>query len=213
MRLRGKIGFVNKKILLPAIFVAVFALSRIPGLLPPNFSVAYAFAFCAGVYFTGALAWVLPLGVMLLTDVSLNVFYYHEPPVRFYLVLNYLVYALLIGLGKAFGRKASFLKLVLGGLAGAVIFYLVTNTLSWLQDSAYAKTLAGWIQALTLGRPDWHPTTWEMFRNTLLSGGLFTALFAASAKLTAESPADKTAGAREPEAEGETEAEPEEAKA
>ncbi|HAO80629.1 MAG TPA: hypothetical protein DCQ92_16990, partial [Verrucomicrobia subdivision 3 bacterium] len=49
------------------------------------------------------------------------------------------------------------------------------------------------------------------FRNTLLSGGLFTALFAAAGKLTAESPADKTAGAREPEAEGE--AEPEEAKA
>jgi hypothetical protein len=201
------------KLLLPAVFVVTFALSRIPGLLPPNFSVAYAFAFCAGVYFPGALAWLLPLGVMLLTDVALNVFYYHEPPFALYLVLNYAVYALLIGLGKLVGRKASFFRLVLGGLAGAVVFYLVTNTLSWLQDSAYAKTIAGWIQALTLGRPDWHPTTWEMFRNTLLSGGLFTALFAAAAKLTAESPADKTAGARAPETKDETEAEPEEAKA
>jgi hypothetical protein len=200
-------------LLLPAVFVVTFALSRIPGLLPPNFSVAYAFAFCAGVYFPGALAWLLPLGVMLLTDVALNVFYYHEPPFALYLVLNYAVYALLIGLGKLVGRKASFFRLVLGGLAGAVVFYLVTNTLSWLQDSAYAKTIAGWIQALTLGRPDWHPTTWEMFRNTLLSGGLFTALFAAAAKLTAESPADKTAGARAPETKDETEAEPEEAKA
>jgi len=53
------------KLLLPVIFVATFALSRIPGLLPLNFSVAYAFAFCAGVYFRGALAWWLPLGVML----------------------------------------------------------------------------------------------------------------------------------------------------
>ncbi len=199
------------KILLPAIFVTTFALSRIPGLLPPNFSVAYAFAFCAGVYFGGALAWWLPLGVMLVTDVALNVFYYHTAPFGFYLVLNYAVYALLIGLGKLFGRKAPLLKLVLGGLAGALIFYVVTNTLAWLQDAAYAKNLAGWIQALTTGRPDWHPTTWEMFRNTLLSGGLFTALFAASAKLSAESPADKTAGAREPAPEAE--AEPEEAKA
>ncbi len=199
------------KILLPAIFVTTFALSRIPGLLPPNFSVAYAFAFCAGVYFGGALAWWLPLGVMLVTDVALNVFYYHTAPFGFYLVLNYAVYALLIGLGKLFGRKAPLLKLVLGGLAGALIFYVVNNTLAWLQDAAYAKNLAGWIQALTTGRPDWHPTTWEMFRNTLLSGGLFTALFAASAKLSAESPADKTAGAREPAPEAE--AEPEEAKA
>jgi hypothetical protein len=208
---RAKLRGVKNKFLLPALFVAVFALSRIPGLLPPDFSAAYAFAFCAGVYFRGALAWVLPLGAMLATDVSLNVFYYHAPPVGFYLLLNYAVYALLIGLGKWFGRKSSFFKLVLGGLAGAVIFYLVTNTLSWLQDAAYAKTLAGWIQALTLGRPDWHPTTWEMFRNTLLSGGLFTALFAASEKLTAESPADKTAGVCEPEAEAS--AGPEDAKA
>jgi len=203
------------KLLLPAIFVATFALSRIPGLLPPNFSVAYAFAFCAGVYFPGALAWILPLGAMLATDAALNIFYYHEPPFAGYLLLNYAVYALLIGLGKLVGRKASFFRLVLGGLAGAVVFYLVTNTLSWLQDTAYTKTIAGWIQALTLGRPDWHPTTWEMFRNTLLSGGLFTALFAAAAKLTAESPADKTAGARAPAAGDEAgdEAEPEEAKA
>jgi hypothetical protein len=205
---------VKGKFLLPAIFVAIFALSRIPGLLPSNFSAAYALAFCAGVYFPGLIAWILPLGVMLATDVALNLFYYHTAPLGLNLLLNYAVYALLIGLGKLFGRKASFFKLILGGLAGAFIFYVVTNTLSWLQDAAYAKTIAGWIQALTLGRPDWHPTTWEMFRNTLMSGGLFTALFAAAEKLTAESPADKTAGAREPEDKDEDapEAEPEKAK-
>jgi hypothetical protein len=209
---------VKGKILLPAIFVVIFAASRIPGLLPSNFSAAYALAFCAGVYFPGLIAWILPLGVMLATDVALNVFYYHTAPFGLNLLLNYAVYALLIGLGKLFGRKASFFKLILGGLAGAFIFYVVTNTLSWLQDAAYAKTIAGWIQALTLGRPEWHPTTWEMFRNTLISGGLFTALFAASAKLTAESPADKTAGARAPEAntpdkaEAPDEAEPEKAR-
>ena len=201
------------RIILSVIFVATFTLSRIPGLLPPNFSAAYAFAFCAGVYFTGMMAWWLPLSVMLATDVTLNVFYYHEPPFGFYLLLNYSIYALLIGLGKIFGRKASFFKMVLGGLAGAVMFYLLTNTLAWLQDAAYAKTVAGWIQALTIGRPDFHPTTWEMFRNTLASGGLFTALFAASEKLTAESPAEKTAGQREPEAGSESDAEPEESKA
>jgi hypothetical protein len=205
---------VKSKILLPVIFIVVFALSRIPGLMPPNFSVAYAFAFCAGVFFAGALAWWLPLVTMLVTDVALNLFYYHTAPFGLYLALNYSIYALLIALGKWFGPKAPFFKLLLGGIFGAVIFYLVTNTLSWLQDSAYAKTIAGWIQALTTGRPEWHPTTWEMFRNTLLSGALFTALFGAVGKLTAESPADKTAGARAPEkGEDETEAEPEEAKA
>ena len=191
---------------LPFLFLALFALSRWPGLFPPNFSAATALAFCAGVYFAGATAWWLPLGTMLATDVALNVFYYHTRPVGGYLLLNYAVYAALIWFGRRCGKRARFLSLLLAGLAGAVIFYLVTNTLSWLQDPAYAKTMAGWIQALTIGHPDIHPSTWEFFRNTLLSGGLFTALFAGSAKLTeaAESPADKTTGARndeEPEAE------------
>ena len=208
MAVWAKIKVVKRKILLPAIFIVVFALSRIPGLMPPNFSVAYAFAFCAGAFFYGTLAWWLPLVTMLVTDVALNIFYYHVAPFGFYLVLNYAIYAALIALGKWLGREAGFFKLLLGGTLGAVIFYLVTNTLSWLQDPAYAKTLAGWIQALTTGRPDWHPTTWEMFRNTLMSGGIFTALFGAVGKLTAESPTEKNAGVREPESEGEAEAEP-----
>ena len=199
---------------LPFLFLALFALSRWPGLLPPNFSAATALAFCAGVYFRGAAAWWLPLGAMLATDVALNVFYYHVAPFGSCLLLNYAIYAGLIGLGRWFGRRAAFWKLLGGGLLGAVIFYLVTNTLSWLQDPAYAKTMAGWIQALTIGHPDIHPSTWEFFRNTLLSGGLFTALFAGSAKLTeaAESPADKTTGARNDE-EPEAEETPEETKA
>ncbi len=198
-----------KSIALPLALILVFAVSRIPGLLPPNFSAAYAFAFCAGVFFAGTMAWWLPLATMLATDVTLNLFYYHTAPVGAYLFLNYAIYAVLIGLGRWVGARAAFLKLLGGGLLGALIFYLLTNTLSWLQDPAYAKTIAGWIQALTTGHPEIHPTTWEMFRNTLLSGGLFTALFAGAAKLTApaESPVEKTAGMREPE----SEAEPEEA--
>lgn len=207
-------SLVKNKILLPAIFIGVFAVSRIPGLMPPDFSVAYAFTFCAGAFFPRALAWWIPLVTMLVTDVCLNLFYYHVSAVAPYLLLNYAVYALLIALGKWFGRNAPVFKLMLGGVVGAVIFYLVTNTLSWLQDPAYAKTIAGWIQALTSGRPDWHPTTWEMFRNTLLSGAIFTALFSVAGKVTAESPADKTAGAPEPAApDDEAAPEPGEAKA
>ncbi len=180
---------------LPWLFVALFALSRIPGLLPSNFSPAYAFAFCAGVYFPGLKAWWLPIGVMLATDMALNVFYYHVSPFAFYLVVNYAIYAVLIGLGKWLGPRTRFLKLLAGGLAGAIIFYILSNSFAWWGNPNYPQSLAGWIQALTLGRTDIHPTTWEMFRNTLLSGGLFTALFVGAEKtVSAESPADKTAG-------------------
>jgi hypothetical protein len=195
-------GAVKAKIVLPILFALVFAISRIPGRMPLDFSAAYALAFCAGVYFRGAMAWWLPLGIMAVTDIGLNVFYYHPkyhtPFFSPELLINYAIYAGLIGLGKWFGRNAPFWKLLFGGILGAAIFYLLTNTLSWLLDASYAKTIAGWVQALFTGLPG-YPPSWEFFRNTLLSGGLFTALFVAAAKMTEESPAEKRAGAPEPE--------------
>jgi hypothetical protein len=212
--------------LLPVLFIAVFAVSRIPGLLPQNFSVAYAFAFCAGVYFSKRLSWWLPLVVILATDIGLNFYYQHaHPDYQVWsvpnlsnLAFNYAAYAVLIFLGRRFKPKSSFTALLGGGILGAILFYLITNTASWFfnpfNNPEYSKNLAGWLIALTKGTGG-YPSTWEFFRSTLLSGGLFTALFAGAAKLTApaESPADKTAGARESAPEAEPEEKPEEAKA
>ena len=215
---------MKRKILLPALFIVVFALSRIPGLMPWNFSVAYAFAFCAGVFFRGRRAWWLPLAVMLATDIGLNCYYQHKLPNEDVwsaanlanLAFNYVAYGVLFFLGRRFKPQTSVLNLVGGGIFGAILFYFITNTASWLfnpfHNPEYTKTLTGWIIALTKGTGG-YPSTWEFFRNTLLSGGLFTALFGAVGKLTAESPAEKNAGVREPETEGEPESEPEEAKA
>lgn len=172
------------------------------------------------------MAWWLPLGTMLVTDIALN-FYYSSlgydvwKPVNLaYHLFNYVAFAGIILLGKRFKPTASFLALLGGGILGALLFYLITNTASWLvnpfNNPEYTKTFMGWVIALTKGTGGW-PQTWEFFRNTLMSGGLFTALFVASMKLTAsaESPADKEAGAREPQGgvEAEPQTEPEEAKA
>jgi hypothetical protein len=217
---------VKSKILLPLIFVAVFAVSRIPGLMPQNFSVVYAFVFCAGIFFPRNLVWWLPLAAILATDIGLNFYYQHKYPSDDVwsaanlanLAFNYVAYLALLFFGRAFKPKDSMVKLVGGGLLGAILFYFITNTASWLfnpfNNPEYAKTIAGWIIALTKGTGG-YPTTLEFFRNTLLSGGIFTALFAAAAKFTAESPADKTAGQRAPEKETEAEpqSEPEEASA
>ena len=168
--------------------MVMFALTRWPGLMPPNFSAAYALCFCAGVYFPRAQAWWLPLGALLLTDTLLNAFYYHVQIFSIYSLMNYLGYAVLILLGRKFNARSSWLKLLSGGILGAVLFYLITNTAAWIYEPTqpYPKTLSGWWQALTIGTAGW-PETWKFFRNTLLSGGLFTGLFAAAMKLTAES--------------------------
>jgi hypothetical protein len=226
---------VKSNILLPVIFIVVFAVSRIPGLMPLNFSVAYAFAFCSGYFFKGRQAWWLPLVVIFATDIGLNFYYQHTYPNDDVwsaanlanLLFNYVAYAVLIFLGRCFksqspqpgvagGGILSFLLLVGGGILGAILFYFITNTASWFfnpfHNPEYTRTLAGWITALTKGTGG-YPPTWEFFRNTLMSGGLFTVLFGAVGKLTAESPADKTAGARAPEKDEEPETAPEEAKA
>ncbi len=206
---------------MPLALMLVFALTRIPGMLPQNFSAAYALAFCAGVYFTGRAAWWLPLVTLAATDVALNCYYQSlgydvwSGSVLRYQVFNYVAYAALIWLGRRFKPQTNFSALLGGGILGAILFYFITNTASWFfnpfGNPEYTKTLLGWFTALTKGTGGW-PQTWEFFRNTLLSGGLFTALFAGAMKLSAvaeESPADKKAGGREPEAE--SEAEPEEA--
>jgi hypothetical protein len=213
----------------------VFAVTRIPGVLPENFSAAYALMFCAGAFLRGRVAWWLPLAAMLVTDLALNCYYHFSlgwdvftPAKLLYLGGNYLAYLALILLGRGFARHgtgaqrgprikwaarlSAWLMLVCGGLLGAVLFYLLTNTLAWLfnpfGNPEYTKTIAGWLQALTGGTAGW-PDTWSFFRSTLGSGGLFTGLFAAALhvadalKQRDEEPAEEEAPAPEPVAEPE----------
>ncbi len=174
--------------------MVVLGLSRWPGLMPENFSAVYGLIFCAGVYFAGRTAWWLPLGTLVATDLALNCYYQWAVGVDVfssktlvYLAFNYAAYGALIWLGKRFRPSSSFLALLGGGILGAILFYLITNTASWFfnpfHNPEYTKTLTGWIVALTHGTQGW-PETWQFFRNTLMSGGLFTGLFVGAMKLT-----------------------------
>jgi hypothetical protein len=203
---------LKAKHLLPIILMVVFAVSRWPGLMPPNFSAVYAMMFCAGVYFPKRLVWWLPFATLFATDLLLNAFYYHVSLLHPQLMGNYLAYAALVLLGRIISARAPWFILVAGGLLGAILFYLISNTIAWLFEAEYAKTFAGWLQALTLGLKGW-PQTWEFFGRTLGSSGLFTGLFVAAMKF-----ADALEPVDEPEEEQESapekpEEQPEEAKA
>jgi hypothetical protein len=171
--------------------MVVAALSRWPGLFPPNFSAFYALAFCAGAFFPRQIKWWLPMVTLLITDLALNFYYLFALNINAFKpmqLVNYLAFGAIIWFGSRFNPRTSFLRLLSGGILGALLFYLITNTAAWLinpfNNPEYTKDLAGLIIALTKGTGG-YPTTLEFFRNTLLSGGLFTGLFAGALKLTA----------------------------
>ena len=190
------------------------ALSRWPGLFPLNFSAFYALAFCAGAFFPKQIKWWLPLGTLLFSDLALNLYYYFALNINAFKatqLINYAAFAGIIWFGTKFNSRTSFLRLLSGGILSAVFFYLITNIAAWLfnpfNNPDYPKDLAGLLRALTKGTHG-YPTTIEFFRNTLVSGGLFTGLFAGAMKLTdaAESAEEKeTKEAEKPEAERATE--------
>lgn len=171
--MKGKLG-------ISILLLGFFALTRWPGLFPANFSAGYALMFCAGVFRRHIPVWVPWLGLVG-TDIALNLFYYDTDPIAPFMMLNYAAFFALYMLGRGFSARTPLWRLAGGGMLGALIFYILTNTAAWIQSPEYAKTFQGWIQALTVGTAGW-PQTWTFFRNTLISGGLFTFLFSALLK-------------------------------
>jgi len=196
---------VERKTWLPLVLMLVFAASRWPGMLPQNFSAAHALLFCAAFWLPGWMGWVLPLATIIVTDILLNLFHYSMPVMVPELVVNWMILALFVVLAKWLARRRSYGRVFLGTLIGALLFYLVSNTVSWMVNPAYAKTIAGWVQALTVGLPGF-PPTWLFGLKSLLGTGLFTGLFAGAMKWS-----EAIDDAPEPETddEEETEAPPE----
>ena len=159
----------------------IFAASRWPGMLPQNFSAAHALLFCAAFWLPGWIGWVLPMATIIVTDVLLNLVFYAEPVMVPELISNWMILGLFVVLAKWLARRRSYGRVFLGTLLGALLFYLVSNTVSWLVNPAYVKTIAGWVQALTVGLPGF-PPTWVFGLKSLLGTGLFTGLFAGAMK-------------------------------
>jgi len=161
--------------------MTLFTTMRWPGLWPDelkNFSPVYAIFFCAGVYFRGSHAWLVPLTLMFISDLVINRFYYGQMGYNLmgsYMVMNYVLLLLLCLIGWALRKQAKLAWLIGGGLVGSVVFYTVSNILAWSGNPAYAKTWIGLVQAFTTGEPSVYPPAWMFLRNTAVSGAFFTA--------------------------------------
>ena len=142
-----------------------------------NFAPLAAIALCGAVYFPTKLKFALPLAALFLSDIVLNM-HYNAPLLVPEIVCRYLALGLVGWLGLAVANNPSWKTLLPASLAGSTLFYVITNVFSWLSEPGYVKNFAGFIQALTIGLPQYSATpTWMFFRNSVVSDLLFTGLF------------------------------------
>lgn len=161
-------------------FFRIFRLELLPSL--PNFAPLMAIAICGALFLPGWLALAAPFGALVLSDIALNL-HYGVPLVSTGELIRYACYGVGIACGLAARRARTPALPTLGLVAGnSLLFYLVTNTASWLGNTAYPQTLAGLVQSLTVGLPGF-PPTWTFFRNSLVSDLLFVGVFLAAASL------------------------------
>jgi len=142
-----------------------------------NFVPLAAIALCSAAYFPKKYKFAVPLVTLFISDAVLN-FRYGAPLLDPQILCRYLALALVGCIGLLLQYRASVKTLLPASIVGSTIFYVITNAFSWLSDPGYAKNLAGLIQALTVGLPQYSATpSWMFFRNSLLSDLVFTLLF------------------------------------
>jgi hypothetical protein len=171
-----------------------------------NFSPVAAVFLCSGAFLYRRAAFLLPLLVLFVSDLIINA-HYRIPLVDTRMISGYFCFLLFLVIGRWLGQRprAKTLWMLGGAVSASLIFYVVTNSVDWFFDSAipypvesYPKTFAGWLQALTVGHPNF-PPTYLFLRNTLVSDLVFTSLFLVTQhffRMPAPEPASTTAPAK-----------------
>ncbi len=101
-----------------------------------GFSPVIALSLFGGAYISDKrLSFVLPIGVMLLSDIFLG---FHS---TMWAVYGAIAIGVLIG--KFMSNKVTAPKVVGGSLVSSVIFFVITNFAVWAQFNMYPKTMEG----------------------------------------------------------------------
>lgn len=138
---------------------------------PPNLSPLMAFAFAGAVVFPRPLPWWSWVLILLGVDLaSSGAAWWSQANGHIEVIAAYVCYAAAAYAGARLRGRAGVLDTLFGTLTCSLIFYLVSNSVSWIADPAYAKNIAGWAQALTTGTgaPGLPPTI-VFFRNSLIA--------------------------------------------
>lgn len=179
---------------LPLLMIVLIAAFRVLGSSFPeqlaNFQPISALCFAAGAILIGrgssilvpAIAWLIsyPLASIMQGYSPL------ENPEGAVVAIVGLALTSLIGIW--FREVKNPVGLLFGGLLAAVAFHFVTNSLHWIVDVRYAKTMEGYSQAIWFGLPTDALPSWAFFRNLAYANVLFLGMILAFRPLWAETP-------------------------
>jgi hypothetical protein len=142
-----------------------------------NFAPIAAIALCAAAYFPGKYKFTVPMIALLISDIVLDA-HYGFSLLSPFVLSHYVGFAIVGCLGLLLQNRASWKTLLPASVVASLIFYVITNAVSWIYDPGYAKNFPGLVQSLTVGLPQYSATpSWMFFRNSVISDLLFTLLF------------------------------------
>ncbi len=153
----------KEKIITIALFSAIIIVSIIMRVLPhpANFIPIGALALISGVYIKSRWGIMLPVTVMMVSDLIVGM---HN------IVLFTWGSFLVIGMiGWWIRKNKNIFRLVGGTLAGSIIFYLITNMAVWAFTPLYHKSLFGLMDSYYMAIP--------FFRNTAMGDLFYVGVF------------------------------------
>src|SRR6476619_5466839 len=153
----------TRLIALLSAIVAAAALRLVPH--PPTFTPIGAMALFSGAYLgRRALAFVAPLGALLLSDLVLG--FYHGQATVYFSV------ALIVMLGMVALSRVSPLRVAGAAVLSSVLFFVITNFGMWLFSGFYPRTMLGLEACFVAAIPFFQNTlAGDLFYAALLFGG------------------------------------------
>ncbi|HUI31533.1 MAG TPA: DUF6580 family putative transport protein [Candidatus Acidoferrales bacterium] len=149
-------------ILFALVLVLFAAFSR---LIPhaPNFTPVISIALFAGAYLQKRFAFLVPIAAMLVSDLVVG--FYN--PVSMAFVYGSLL--LIVAIGLTMNNKLSVIKIGGFSLAGAALFFVLTNFGVWIvPNSIYPRTFTGLVECYVMAIP--------FIGNTIYSALIYSAL-------------------------------------
>lgn len=125
---------------------------------PANVAPIAAIALFSGVYLPRRLGLVVPLAAMIVSDTFIG---FHS-----LILFTWGSFLLTTAIGWWVQSRKNAVSIVLGSLAGSILFYAITNWAVWAFSSLYEKTMPGLLQSYTMALP--------FFRNSLVGDLWYT---------------------------------------